>query len=108
MAAAARIHTQIQSGQYSMIYRESAPAFQTSGNESQFISQMMNINAENGSFKDAVLIAYQMGVDSQVGRTHSLVFSVHYEQGKMREHLLFTRSSNSQMQLLKISMEPID
>ena len=107
-AVAARVHSQMQAGDFAAIYRESAPRFKSVGSESQFISQMQQYFQASGKLKKADEIAYQSTVDSNVGKMHTLNFNVEYENGHAQERLIFTRADNGQMQLWKLDIEPTD
>jgi len=69
--AAARVHSQMQSGDYSSIYKESAPRFKTVGDESTFASQMQQFFDASGKFVKAQEVSYTSGVDTDAGRTHA-------------------------------------
>ncbi len=103
-----RVHSQMQSGDFSGIYRESAPRFKSVGTEPQFISMMQQFFEQNGKLVKAQEVAYQAGIDSRAGRTHTLTFDVDYERGHARERLIFTRDANGQMHLWKFEAQPKD
>jgi len=105
-AVASRVHSQMQSGDFAGIYRESAPRFKGVGTESQFVSMMEQINREIGVLKKTDEVAYQTGVDSRIGRTHVLFFNLEYEHGHSRERMTLTRSDSGQMQLWKLEWLP--
>ena len=103
--AAARVHSQMQSGDYSSIYKESAPRFKTVGDESTFASQMQQFLDASGKFVKAQEVSYTSGVDTDAGRTHTLNFIVDYQLGQGRERMIFTRSTNGTMQLRKLDVD---
>ncbi len=107
-ALALRVHSQMQSGDFAAIYRESAPRFKAVGSESQFVSMMQQINEESGALKKADEGSYQTGVDSNIGRTHVLLFNLEYEHGHSKERMILTRSESGQMQLWKLDINPVD
>jgi hypothetical protein len=105
-AAAVQVHANLRSGDFAAIYRQSAPRFKSVGSESEFVSRMNLFQQEHGSLKSAVELAYESGVDSRAGRTHTLVSNLEYEHGRMREHLILTRSVTGEMQLWKLDIQP--
>ena len=105
-AVASRVHFQMQASDFAAIYRESAPRFKGVGSESKFISMMQQMSQESGLLKKADEIAYQTGIDSNVGRTHVLLFNLEYEHGHARERMILTRSDSGQMQLWKLDIDP--
>jgi hypothetical protein len=106
LAVASRVHSQMQAGDLSAIYRETTTGFKAATTESQFISVMQQIKQENGILKKANAVAYQTGVDSMVGRTHILLFDLEYEQRHLEERLTLTRSDDDRMRLWKIEWKP--
>jgi hypothetical protein len=106
LVAAARVHSQLQAGDFAVIYSEAAPRFKSVGSESQFVSQMQQFFLESGKLVKVQEVAYQSGIDSQAGPTHTLDFTVDYQQMQGRERLIFTRSNNGQMQLWKLDVKP--
>src|SRR6266850_1434547 len=73
---ASRIHAQIQSKDFHAIYRESGQSFKEVGDEPTFITRMKQFCEDNGSLKKATSVAYQTGIDSDVGRKHILNFDL--------------------------------
>lgn len=105
--AAERIHSQLQSKDYTSVYRESGKSFREVGDESRFVAGMRQLYEENGSLKSATSIAYQSGVDSNAGRIHTLIFNLEFERGRAKERIVLTRSTNGQMQLWDLAIDPI-
>lgn len=105
LAVSSRVHAQMQAGDFAAVYRDSAPRFRSVGSESEFVSRMQQFVTENGKFLKAREVAYQSGLDSEAGRIHTLIFNVEYERAQGREHLIFIRSNNGQMQLWKLGLE---
>ena len=106
VAVASRVHSEMQAGDFATIYRESSPRFKSVGSESQFVSMMQQVIQERGVLKKADEVAYQTGIGSNVGRTHDLFFTLEYEHGRAKEHLILTRSDGGQMQLWKLEIGP--
>jgi hypothetical protein len=107
-SAAARIHSQLQSGDYASIYRESSSSFKAVGDENEFVSSMQEFYQLTGKFIKAQEGSYASGVDSEAGRTYTLNFLITYEHGDGRERLVFTRSRNGTMQLWNYDIDPKD
>jgi hypothetical protein len=106
-AVVGRVHYQMKAGDYSSIYRESATRFQSVGSEAQFISLMQKFSQEHGAIREAKEVAYQTGVDTNIGRNHVLLYDVTYEHGRARERMVLTRDRSGQMQLWKLDLDPI-
>jgi hypothetical protein len=104
-AAASKVHSQMQSGDYASIYRESAPRFKSVGSESQFVSKMQEVSQVTGALKKAEAISFEAGVDSNIGKTYTLLSELEFERGIFRERMIFTRSDSGQMQLWKLDMD---
>jgi hypothetical protein len=104
--AAERIHSQLQSQDYASVYRESGKSFREVGDESKFIAGMRQLHEDHGSLKTTTPVAYQSGVDSDAGRTHTLIFNVEFERGRARERMVLTRSPSGQMQLWDLRFDP--
>jgi len=101
-AFAERIHEQMQAGNYVSIYNQGTSHFKGTGNESQFVAMMQKYQSEAGLLKKAQPIAYEAGVDSNVGKIYVLVYDLEFERARLRERLILTRSEQGQMQLLKL------
>jgi hypothetical protein len=104
-AIASKVHSQMQSSDYASIYRESAPRFKSVGSESQFVSKMQEVSQETGTLKKAEIISYEAGVDSNIGKTYTLLSELEFERGIYRERMILTRSENGQMQLWKLDID---
>ena len=104
--AAARINTQMRNKEFANIYRESSPGFKTIS-ESDFVSRITEIQNKLGLIKNIVDRAYQSGVDSNAGKTHTLISDVECETGRIRQTLVFAHGENGALQLWKLGFEPI-
>ena len=104
---ASRIHSQLQGKDFTSIYRESGQSFKEVGDEPTFIARMKQFYEENGSLKKATSVAYQTGIDSEVGRKHILNFDLEFERGRARELLTLTRSEDGQLRLWDLAFEPL-
>jgi hypothetical protein len=105
-AIALRVHSQMKVSDFAAIYRESANRFKGVGSESQFILMMQQMDQEIGVLKKADEVAYQTGLDSNIGRTHVLFFNLEYEHGHAKERMILTRSDKGEMQLWKLEIDP--
>ena len=105
-SAASHIHSQMGSGDYAGIYRESASGFKTLS-EPEFVTLMTNLQKELGALKNRQQRAYTTGVDSNAGKTYSLIFDVEYELGRVRETLVFARGDDGAMQMWRLGINPI-
>jgi hypothetical protein len=105
-AVAERVHSQMRSGNYAAVYRESAPRFKGVGSEEQFVSLMQKFDSENGALKNRTEIAFAKGVDTNAGDIRLLYFDLEFERGRMNEKMTFTRSESGQMQLWKLEIQP--
>ncbi len=104
--AAARINTQMRNKEFANIYRESSPGFKTIS-ESDFVSRITEIQNKLGPIKNVVDKAFQSGVDSNAGKTHTLISDVECETGRIRQTLVFAHGENGALQLWKLGFEPI-
>jgi hypothetical protein len=107
LKTAAKIHSQMQNGDFSGIRREASPSFRQGMDESTFVSTMQQIQKDYGVLRKWIPIAYQSGVDTKAGKNYTLVFDVEFERGRSRERLVFVRSASGQMELWDITMEPL-
>lgn len=104
--AAARVNTQMRNKEFADIYRESSQGFKTIS-ESDFVAHITELQKKLGPIKSISDRAYQSGVDSNVGRTHTLISDVEYETGRVRQTLVFVPGQNGAMQLWKLGFDPI-
>ena len=104
--AAARINSQMQNKEFAKIYRESSPGFKTIS-ESDFVAHITEMQKKLGPIKNISDRAYQSGMDSNAGRTYTLISDVEYETGHVRHTLVFVRGENGAMQLWKLGFDPI-
>jgi hypothetical protein len=105
--AAARIHSQIRSRSFAAIYDEAADGFKTV-EKADFVDGMNGLQDKLGPVKDIKEMVYQTGLDSRVGRTHTLVFDVRFEVERVREILVFVHGNENKLQLWKLDIEPIN
>jgi hypothetical protein len=106
-AVAERVHSQMQAGDYSTIYKESAPYFKTIGTEAQFVALMQKHQSDVGPLKAAREIAFEAGADSTVGKIQVFVYDLEFERARVRQRLVLTRSDSGQMQLRQFDFGPI-
>jgi hypothetical protein len=104
-AAAARFHSQIQAGDFSAIYKESAPGFKKFGTESQFVSSMQDLRQKTGLLKNATEIEYINGKNPSLGKSVAVIFNVQYDKAQHKQTLSFARSKSGKMELCGIDEE---
>ena len=75
--------------------------------EPEFVTLMTNMQKQFGALKNIQQRAYQTGVDSNAGKTYTLIFDVDYEIGHFRETLVFVRGDKGAMQLWRLGINPI-
>jgi hypothetical protein len=105
--AAERVHSQLQSGDFSSVHREAGPGVKRAMNESSFVEGMRRAYQENGTLRRITPVAYQSGVDAKAGRIHTLLFDLEFERFRVRERLVFTRSQSGKMELWDLIMDRI-
>jgi hypothetical protein len=101
-AVAARVHSQMETEDYSAIYMEAAQRFKTVGSEQQFVSTMHDFRGQIGLLKATSEIAYQASIVSGAGEIHVLIFRMEFERGQAIEKLSFIRSDDGRMRLWKL------
>jgi hypothetical protein len=106
-AVAARIHAQVQQKDYSAIYNEASAGFKQTAPESDFIEFMQNYSSKTGAFKQATQVAWEIGVDATAGKMYTFVYELEFENGTVREKLVFSRSEQGKMQLRSLQWSPV-
>lgn len=104
--AAFRIHSQFTKGDFTSLHREATQHFKLR-DERTFVSFMEQMRQEYGVMKKATVLAYQSGVDSNVGRSHVIISDLEFEKGaRARERIILTRAADGQMRLWELLIEP--
>jgi hypothetical protein len=93
------------SGDFSSMYKESAPRFKKVGSEAEFVSLMLDFRRRHGHLESANEVAYEIGIEATAGKVYVLTFELEFEQARTRERLTLVRSQ-SQGVLLWIEIEP--
>jgi hypothetical protein len=102
--AAARVYSLMKSGDFSTIYKESAPSFKKFGTESAFIAKMQQVRQTTGALKSVKEIGYVSEPDAVLGSKHVIISTVQYDK-PLTENLIFARSKNGKMELCIIDQE---
>lgn len=105
--AAAQIHAHLQAGEFRAIHKQASQGFRRAMDESTFVSGMTQLFKDNGAIQKITPVAYQSGVDSKAGKTHTVIFDLDCERTRARERLVFTRSSAGQLELWDLVMDRI-
>jgi hypothetical protein len=105
--AASKIHDQLRTGDFSSIYRNASSNFKRL-DERQFTLAMEQMRQQVGALTKATPLAYQTGVDSNVGRSHILISDLEFERGnRARERMVLQQSKDGQMLLWDLLIEPM-
>jgi len=105
--AADKIHSQLKSADFSAVYKQASQGLRKVMDESTFVSGMTQLHKENGGIRTITPVAYQSRVDSTAGRTHTLLYDLEFERARVRERMVFTRSSSGQMELWDLVVDRI-
>jgi hypothetical protein len=108
LTVADRVHAHLRSAEFAAIYDEAAPRFKTVGSQSEFVSRMREFHEQLGTLKNVSEISYEVGMDSTLGSTYTLLFVLEYERGKVSEHLILVRPSADEMKLWKMDLQSIN
>lgn len=106
-ALALRVHEQIRLADFAGIYQESETRFKTVGTEAEFVTFMRGVQEQLGALKHAEAIAYEVKVDSRIGKMHQLYFDLEYDHGHAKENLIIVRSGTGKMELWALEIEPV-
>jgi hypothetical protein len=104
-AAATRIHSQLKSGDYAGIYKESADSFKKLGTEAQFVSMMQQAQQKTGAFKDAKETGVEPAAGPDAAGKYLVSSKVQYDKNPAMERLLFARSKSGKMELCEMSAQ---
>jgi hypothetical protein len=94
-AAAARVLAQFAAGDFSAIYKESAPGFKQIGSESQFVAKFQQTRQKTGMLKNPL----EQSFDTRPGNNHVLIYRLENERFKTDMRLTFARSKEGKMEL---------
>ncbi len=94
-AAAQRVLTQMEAGDFAAIYRESAASFKQIGNESAFVNKFQQTRMKTGVLKSPKEISFNTRPDN----IHVTVYQVRNEHFISDIRLSFQRSNNGNLEL---------
>jgi hypothetical protein len=105
LTAAAKIHSQLQNGDFVTVYKEAGPGLRQAIDETSFVVAMGHLYKDKGALRKITPVAYQRGVDSRSGQNHTLLFDLEFERLRARERLVFTRAQSQEMELWDLVMD---
>lgn len=94
-AAAVHLLAQLETGDFSGIYKVASPGFKKIGSESQFVSKFQQTRQRVGALKNPRIINAAVRPDNSI----VLVYRVENERYKTDMRLTFSRAENGTMQL---------
>jgi hypothetical protein len=97
-AAAIRVLSQFEAGEFSQIYKEAAPVFKQTGPEANFVAQFQQTLKKTGTFKNQKESSHEARPDD----TYVLTYRLENDRFISDIHLTFTRSKNGKMELAGI------
>jgi hypothetical protein len=98
-ASAARVLAQMEAGDFSAIYKESAPGFKQIGSESQFVAKFQHTRLRVGALKNP----HELSFDTRPDKSYVLVYRVENERFKTDMRLSFLRAQNGKMELVGLN-----
>ena len=98
-AAAVKVLAQMEAGQFSEIYKESAPGFKQIGREADFVAKFQQARQQVGPLKGAQQTSFITLKD----QTHVLVYHSENERFKAERRLSFARSNTGKMELFGLN-----
>jgi hypothetical protein len=98
-AAAARVLSQMESGDFSAIYIEASPGFKQIGSEALFVAKFQQTRQKTGPLKNPKQISFVTLPD----KTHVLVYRLENERFKTECRLTFDRSKSGKMELFGLN-----
>jgi hypothetical protein len=96
--AAIHILSQYEAGEFSQIYKESAPVFKQTGPEANFVAQFQQTLKKTGKLKNQKESSYEARPDD----TYVLTYHMENDHFNSDIHLTLTRSKNGKMELAGI------
>ena len=107
LESAARIHSQLQRGDFSAIYEEASPILRKEMEESVFVAGLKTVYKDNGPIKNRTPIAFQRSHDLNLGSQNILLFDVAFERITVRERMVFIRSQSNHLELVDLVIDRI-
>lgn len=98
-AAAAKVISQMESGQWPAIYQAAAPGFKQIGPENAFAGKFEQTRKKIGPLQDPKLISFVTRPD----QTHVLVYRMHNDKWISDRRLTFARSKEGKMELFGLN-----
>jgi len=97
-AAPNHVLSQYEAGEFSQIYKESAPVFKQTGPEANFVAQFQQTLKKTGKFKSQK----ESSNESRPDNTYVLTYRMENDRFTSDIHLTFTRSKDGKMELAGI------
>ncbi len=94
-AAAARVLSQFEAGEFSQIYKDASPGFKQIGSESQFVAKFQQTRQKTGVLKNPREVSF----DTRPDKNHVIIYRLEGERFKTDIRLTFARSRNGVMEL---------
>jgi len=98
-AAAARILSQMESGDFSTIYKDANPGFRQIGSEELFVTKFQQTRQKTGPFNNPRELSFVSLPD----KTYVLVYRLENERFKSERRLTFDRQKNGKMELFGLN-----
>ncbi|HEX2769543.1 MAG TPA: hypothetical protein VHN12_09675 [Geobacteraceae bacterium] len=98
-AAAARVLSLMEAGDFSVIYNEAAPGFKQIGSEVLFVAKFQQTRQKTGPLNNPQEVSFVTRPD----KTHVLVYRLENERFKTERRLTFDRSKSGKMELFGLN-----
>ena len=98
-AAATRVLAEMESGDFSKIYKEAAPTFQKIGKEADFVAKFQQTRQGVGPLKKPQEASFVTTPD----RTFVLVYHLENDRFKTERRLTFARANSGKMELFGVN-----
>jgi len=94
-AAAQHVLSQFAAGEFSQIYKESAPGFKEAGSEADFVAQFQQVRKKTGELKNPKETSFEPRPDNM----YVITYRMENEHVVADVHLTFVRSADGKMVL---------
>jgi len=98
-AAAARVISQMEAGEFSAIYKEASPGFRKIGSEELFVAKFQQTRQKTGPLKKPRQISFV----TRPGNIHVLVYRLESERFTTDRRLTFDRAKSGKMELFGLN-----
>jgi hypothetical protein len=98
-AAAARVLSQMEAGDFAAIYNDATPGFKQIGSQAQFIGKFQQTRQKTRPLKNPKLVSFVTLPD----KTHVLVYRLENDKFKSERRLTFDRSKSGKMELFGLN-----